>query len=189
MQLGPLQRQECHSAQVQKDPPWHGRPGQEGLDRGVRWQEDFGLVGAWEQVRRGGRAGRFHSASSLDQGHDLWLLHTAHVPQVDSIKRSIIFYIDKLFLMFRIKLFYEKDTEHAGLQTYRFLSEKDLVSSALPIVTTHCSCWVSLYICTYILCRFIPDIKQLASHTDPDPAVIKKSSFKLSRQGTTSCTY
>jgi len=37
----------------------------------------------------------------------------------------------------RIKLFYEKDTEHAGLQTY----------------------------------RFIPDIKQLASHTDPDPAV------------------
>ena len=49
-------------------------------------------------------------------------------------------YIDILSLMVRIKLFYEKDTEHAGLQTYRFLSEKDLVSSALPIVTTHCSC-------------------------------------------------
>ena len=31
--------------------------------------------------------------------------------------------------MVRIKLFYEKDTEHAGLQTYRFLSQKDLFCS------------------------------------------------------------
>ena len=99
------------------------------------------------------------------------------MPQVysETFDHKVIHYQYIHTLMARIKLFYEKDTEHAGLQTYRFLSLKNLISSARRVVSTHNSCLAeSLYPCAvhYILFRFIPDIKQLASHTDPDPAVV-----------------
>ena len=75
--------------------------------------------------------------------------------------------------MVRIKLFYEKDTEHAGLQTYRFSPIKILSLLLVGESRLIIHAWLSLSIhMHYILFRFIPDIKQLASHTDPDPAVI-----------------